>query len=248
MALSPCGHRLRDVHDVEHSINVEDEMPLQDHFHPPLSQRRQWQSFHYGWATYLAAGLNKRLPEGYFAQPGVEIGVEADVGTLREGEEATGLFYKPPGSMLAVVTPVTADRAEVQVFDTHEGPVLVGAIELVSPSNKDRPAERQAFVDKCLAYLHRRVGLAIVDVVTERKANLHSVLMNRLADGTPGVLTTELYAAAYRPQRQNWELSVEVWQERLTLGETLPTLPLWLGPLCVPLRTGRASARAPAGG
>lgn len=219
-------------------------MPLQDHFHPPLSQRRQWQSFHYGWATYLAAGLNKRLPAGYFAQPSVEIGVEADVGTLREGEEqATGHCYQPPDAMLTVVTPVTAERAEVQVFDTHEGPVLVGAIELVSPSNKDRPAERQAFVDKCLAYLHRRVGLVIVDIVTERKANLHATLMNRLADGMPGVLTSELYAAAYRPQRQQSELTVEVWQERLTLGEALPTLPLWLGRLCVPVELEAAYER-----
>lgn len=218
-------------------------MPLQDHFHPPLSQRRQWQSFHHGWATYLASGLNKRLPVGYFAQPSVEIGVEADVGTLREGEEAIGLLYKPRGAALTVVTPVRADSAKVQVFDTHEGPVLVGAIELVSPRNKDRPAERQAFVDKCLAYLYRRVGLVIVDVVTERKANLHSALMNRLADGTPAVLTSDLYAAAYRPLRQQGELSVDVWQERLALGAALPTLPLWLGPLCVPVELEAAYER-----
>jgi hypothetical protein len=218
-------------------------MPLQDHFHPPLSQRRQWQSFPYGWSTYLAAALNKRLPAGYFAQPSVEIGIEADVGTLREGEGVTGQLYQPPAVALAVATPVTADRAEVQVFDTHEGPVLVGAVELVSPGNKDRPAERQAFVDRCLAYLYRCVGLVIVDVVTERKANLHSALMNRLGDGTPAVLTSELYATAYRPRRQEGELYVEVWQERLALGEALPTLPLWLGPLCVPVELESAYER-----
>lgn len=210
-------------------------MPLQDHFHPPLSLRRQWQSFHYGWATYLAAGLNKQLPAGYFAQPSVEIGVEADVGTLCEGEETAGLLYQPPSMALVVTNPVMADSAEVQVFDTHEGPVLVGAIELVSPSNKDRPEERQAFVETCLTYLCRRVGLMIVDVVTERRANLHSALLHRLAFGTPAVLTSELYASAYRPQRQKGELRVEVWQERLAIGEALPTLPLWLGPLCVPV-------------
>ncbi len=218
-------------------------MPLQDHFHPLLSQRRQWQSFPYGWSTYLAAALNRRLPAGYFAQPSVEIGIEADVGTLREGEEVASQPYQPPAAVLAVATPVTADSAEVQVFDTHEGPVLVGAIELVSPGNKDRPAERQAFVDRCLAYLYRRVGLVIVDVVTERKANLHSALMNRLADGTPGVLTSDLYAAAYRARRQEGELRVEVWQERLALGAALPTLPLWLGPLCVPVELESAYER-----
>lgn len=210
-------------------------MPLQDHFHPPLSARRQWQSFHYAWATYLSAALNRLLPAGYFAQASVEIGVEADVGTLREGDEAAGLLYQPPEPALAVAVAAPADSAEVHVFDTHEGPVLVGAIELVSPSNKDRPAERQAFVDKCMAYLLRRVGLLIVDVVTERRANLHAALMARLAVGTIDVLTAELYATAYRPLLARPDLRIEAWQERLTLGQPLPTLPLWLGPLCVPV-------------
>ncbi|MBW4621777.1 MAG: hypothetical protein KME17_20730 [Cyanosarcina radialis HA8281-LM2] len=30
-------------------------MPLQDHFHPPLSVRRHWHAFHNAWATYIAA-------------------------------------------------------------------------------------------------------------------------------------------------------------------------------------------------
>ena len=29
-------------------------MPLLDHFHPPLSQRRQWHSFHHAWAAVIA--------------------------------------------------------------------------------------------------------------------------------------------------------------------------------------------------
>jgi hypothetical protein len=33
-------------------------MPLRDHFHPPLSTRRYWHSFHQAWATYLASDLN----------------------------------------------------------------------------------------------------------------------------------------------------------------------------------------------
>ena len=205
-------------------------MPLQDHFHPPLSQRRQWQSFHYGWATYLAAGLNKRLPDGYFAQPSVEIGIEADVGTLREGEEATGLLYTPPGAMLAVVTPVTADRAEVQVFDTHEGPVLVGAVELVSPSNKDRPAERQAFAAKCAGYLASGASLAVVDIVTEKHFNLHNELARLLEFGPAAELPGEshLYAVAYRPVRREGRPEIDVWSHALSLGQPLPTLPLRL--------------------
>lgn len=44
-------------------------MPLLDHFHPPLSERRKWHSFHHAWATVIAFDLNRRLPPAYFADP-----------------------------------------------------------------------------------------------------------------------------------------------------------------------------------
>jgi hypothetical protein len=54
-----------------------------------------------------------------------------------------------------------------QYFNTEAGPVLVGAIELVSPANKDRSTHRDAFVSKCETYLRQGIGLVIIDVVTE---------------------------------------------------------------------------------
>jgi hypothetical protein len=60
-------------------------MPLLDHFHPPLSQRRHWESFHSAWATALVDALNEDwLPEGYFAEEMITVGgrVEIDVATL----------------------------------------------------------------------------------------------------------------------------------------------------------------------
>ena len=41
-------------------------VPLLDHFHPPLSERRHWHSFHNSWTTYLSSQLNTLLPAGYF--------------------------------------------------------------------------------------------------------------------------------------------------------------------------------------
>ena len=64
-------------------------MPLLDHFHPPLSERRQWHSFHHAWATVIAFDLNRQLPEGYFADPNVKFGIEIDV-TAFEEEYANG--------------------------------------------------------------------------------------------------------------------------------------------------------------
>ena len=59
-------------------------MPLLDHFHPPLSARRHWHAFHNAWATYLASDLNSLLPQGYFAEPNVQFGIEIDVATFEE--------------------------------------------------------------------------------------------------------------------------------------------------------------------
>jgi hypothetical protein len=44
-------------------------MPLLEHFHPPLSTQRHWESFHTTWASAIADWLNEvGLPEGYFAE------------------------------------------------------------------------------------------------------------------------------------------------------------------------------------
>ena len=47
------------------------------------------------------------------------------------------------------------DRFQVKTYDDSAWgkPQLAGAVELVSPANKDRPASREAFVSKCAAYL-----------------------------------------------------------------------------------------------
>jgi hypothetical protein len=43
-------------------------MPLLDHFHPPVSQRRSWEGFHGLWAAALVEKLNQDvLAEEYFA-------------------------------------------------------------------------------------------------------------------------------------------------------------------------------------
>ncbi|MBY0229150.1 MAG: DUF4058 domain-containing protein [Gemmataceae bacterium] len=157
------------------------------------------------------------------------------MGALREGDEAAAGLWRPPAPALAVAIAAPADTAEVHIISTHAGPVLVGAVELVSPANKERAESREAFVGKCLNYLRRRIGVVVVDVVTERRANLHAAIMARLALGTPSVLASDLCASAYRPRIEGEELRVEVWQEPLAIGQPLPTMPLWLGPLCVPL-------------
>lgn len=228
-------------------------MPLQDHFRPPLSVRRHRHAFHNAWATYISSDLNQRLPEGYFAEANVQFGIEIDVATFEEaGPEATrnaspcdGIDYPPTESSTGWPVPapthtipmaILTDTVEVLVFNREAGPTLDGAIELVSPTNKDRPAHRDAFVSKCAAYLHQGVGLVVVDVVTDRQANLHDELLARLR--APGVVSweAELYVVSYRPVQHAGQPSLNMWQAPVAVGSSLPTMPLWLrGNLCFPV-------------
>src|SRR5438552_11789421 len=185
-------------------------MPLLDHFRPPLSQRRHWDSFHGAWAEAMALQLNQSLlPERFVAEARVKLGnqVEIDVGTFADNgmaansEEGGVAIWAPPKPVsTAPLDFQDPDVFEVQVLSEEEGPRLVAAIELVSPANKDRPANRRMFAIKCASYLHSGVGVILVDVVTERPGNLHGELLNLLQVQltTPGQGAHDLYATAYR--------------------------------------------------
>ena len=159
-------------------------MPLLDHFHPPVTERRTWEGFHGLWAAALVEKLNRDvLGEEYFADMQVHVGsaVEVDIATLQErvasgGGSATAVApaWAPPATSLVLPT-IFPDEIEVQVYSTVTGAQLVAAIELVSPGNKDRPETRQAFAAKCVGYLTRGIGLIVVDMVTNRQANLLDV-------------------------------------------------------------------------
>lgn len=202
-------------------------MPLMDHFRPPLSERRQWHAFHHAWATFLAADLNRQLPEGYFAEPNVQFGIEIDVAALENDKCGAPSLWVPPAPTQTVRFSLVTDVVEVQIFNREAGPVLAGAVELVSPANKDRPAHRDAFVSKCAALLQSGVGLIIVDVVTTRPADLHAELLSRLT-ATSAASHADLWAASYRPMQENGETELAIWHSSLSVGAALPALPFWL--------------------
>jgi hypothetical protein len=213
-------------------------MPLLDHFRPPLSQRRHWDSFHGAWAEAIAQQLNQDLlPERYYAEARVKLGgrVEIDVATFDEKPELTeqgGVAVWAPPQPVATV-PLDfgqLDLFEVQVLTDDEGPRLVAAIELVSPANKDRPSNRQMFAVKCASYLQDDVSVMIVDVVTERSGNLHAELLRLLRIAAPIAPQDQhaLYATAYRNRPGKDSRQLDIWAETLGLGNALPTLPLWI--------------------
>ena len=218
-------------------------MSLLDHFHPPLSIRRHWHSFHNAWATYIASELNRKLPEGYFAEQNVQFDIDNNVaaygesplfGQLPNADVGTGLLspsiagWAPPAPVQTIPFQPISDSVEVKIFSSEAGPTLVSAIELVSPANKDRRTHRDTFVSKCETYLRQGVGLVVVDIVTNRKANLHNELLARLVGPNAPRLNGSNYAVAYRPVERDEQPTLEIWPEILALGEPLPTIPLWL--------------------
>ena len=220
-------------------------MALLDHFHPPLSMRRHWHSFHQAWSTYLADALNQSLPAEYFVEPNAQFGIKVDVATFKEASspDLSGrdnsdrrlAQWQPQSPTATLPFQPTTDMVEVQIFSTQAGPILVGAIALISPANKDRPAHRQAFVAKCQTYLQQEIGLIIVDLVTTLSANLHNELMSCL-ELPIAPLASELYAIAYRINETNGQSVIDLWQESLQVGKPLPSLPLYLkGGLYVPI-------------
>lgn len=224
-------------------------MPLLDHFHPPLHGPRRWEGFHHAWATVIAQYLNeKTLPPNYFAEPEISLGpeMEIDVATLElsrpspEGAGSATALWSPPRPSIAVKVDFTRlEGCEVRVYQDLGDAELRAAIELVSPSNKDRAGGRRTFAAKCAGYLQHGIAVVIVDIVASRGANLHQELFDTLevkSRRAPWKSSTNLYAVAYRAVTIRNAPRVEVWPQPLALGEALPVMPLWLAlDLCVPL-------------
>jgi hypothetical protein len=189
-------------------------MPLRDHFRPPLDDMRHWEGFLAGWPVMMVAFVQRKLPQGYFAEPRVH----------SRREFATGL--------------PTKNAYEVLVFDEKRHNRLVAAVEIVSPANKDRPEHRRTFAAKCAGLLQERVSVVIVDVVTTRTQNLYGELLDLIGQSDPNLSPEPppLYTAACRMTKRDNKWFMETWTQSLNLGQPLPTAPLWLADnLAVPL-------------
>lgn len=218
-------------------------MPLYDHFHGRGEELLPWPTMTQVWAVALLGWLNRTLPPGeYLAHTDIRMGreVEADVAEYRrdDGHE-TGHGANGPVATLPAVAPpavltipaVFPDDIEVEVRERRSGRALVGVIELVSPGNLDRPDARASFVAESVAYLRRGVGLVVIDVVTELRANLHNELIRSIApSGSPLLTDAPTYVAGYRPvhRRESGANEVEVWPYPAPVGEPVPAVPLAL--------------------
>jgi hypothetical protein len=221
-------------------------MPLRDHFRPPIWTRSSWEGFHGGWPMTMVQELSKVLPDDYTAEPRVHLGTyfEIDVCAYEGDEQSAPVMtrangsggvatatWAPPEPTLAVDTDLTEQyEYEVLVYDQSRGRQLVAAVEIVSPANKDRPENRHAFVAKCAALLQKRVCVSIVDIVTTRRFNLYTELLDLIGRSDPAFapIPSPVYAVTCRGRKVAHTPRLENWAYPLIVGQPLPTLPIWL--------------------
>src|SRR4051794_1985024 len=188
-------------------------MPLLDHFHAPL----------YPTHTHLGTDVSSDVAE-------FERTADLNGGASPVATDGVAVRTWAPPAATMVLPFAYPDDLEVQIRDERDDARVVAVVELVSPRNKDRPEARRAFAAKCATYLQRRIGLVVIDVVTERLANLHDELVALLGQPEHFALPAEvlLYAVAYRPSRQDTGDQIECWPYPLAVGQELPTVPLAL--------------------
>jgi hypothetical protein len=221
-------------------------MPLRDHFRPPVEKRHSWDELHGGWPMVIVQKLFPQLPEGFVAAPGVHLGAafEIDVSAYEQDEPVAASMadvggvalapapHAPPQPTLTMETEFPdQDEYEVRIYDERYGRRLVAAIELISPSNKDRPESRRVFVGKVAALLQRNVCVSLVDVVTIRDFNLYADVLEFIGGNDPalGGRPPCLYAVTMRGRKRARQRSLlEGWYSPISLGQPLPTLPIWL--------------------
>ena len=228
-------------------------MPLRDHFNPPCDRYRHWSEVHAMWPAETVRQLKPLLPPGFQAGPKANLGspYEVDISAHELDSRNPDLDFDHGSNggtaTLAAVSPTLTVEAEIseqdeyaiRIYDAKNGRTLVAAIELVSPSNKDRPSSRDLFVSKVTALLEQGVCVSMVDLVTEKHFNLYSELLESLGKSDPKLAPVEptIYAVTLRARRTLTKTKprvsrglLDAWFYPMTIGQPLPTLPIWLSP------------------
>lgn len=223
-------------------------MPLRDHFRPPLSDEFSWDVVHGQWPALIVQQLGKLLPPQYVAGPRVHLGAQAeiDIAAFDRGPRHSISAGEPATAVWAPATPTSEfeteladfDEYEVRIYDTQRGRHLVAAIEIISPSNKDRPESRRQFVAKCAELLRQHVSVVLVDIVTVRDFDLYAEMLEWIGEKPESANChhQSTYAVSCTWRLRGLKRWLESWNNPLIVGSPLPTLPLWLSDdLAIPL-------------
>lgn len=216
-------------------------MPLRDHLQILTDDGRPWVGFHGMWASGILARLNReQLSQEYCA--GLDV---------HKPHFAIPTFEATPTHVVSQVSPdhgfpplpnlsAFAQFDEPRSIDlTVEYEVcrrLVAVVLFGHRGFTESPQGRKAFAVKCAKWLQR--GTAVVAVNADSPAEVHGDLVELL--NLPSELAwtspTGFSVASYRVVGIKDNVRLDVWPHQLTIGEPLPTVPLWLASdLAVPL-------------
>lgn len=221
-----------------------------------MRDTHSWDEVHGQWPGEIVRHLTTILPAGFRAAPKVHLGspFEVDVSaydldsrdpdaSADTGKGGVATLTEPAPTLTVKAELLDQDEYEVRIYDVERGRQLVAAIEIVSPSNKDRPDTREVFLGKVVSLLQQGVCVSLVDLVTVRPANFYAELLRLLTTTNPAFATAtpHLYAVTLRsrkpPKRRQL---LDAWFYPMTVGQSLPTLPIWLTPdlrVMLPLET-----------
>lgn len=198
------------------------------------------------WPAVIVQQLYQILPDGFVAEPRVRLGAffEIDIGTLESGDAADKDYIESSNeggvatAMKAAPRPTWSVETElpdeyeyeVLIFDQQRDRELVAAIEIVSPANKDRPRNRQAFITKCLTLLQKGVCVSIIDLITTRQINLYAEMLQQVDLKSPELerQSGSLYVVTVLNRKSADKSILDNWYYPMELGKKLPSIPVWL--------------------
>lgn len=187
--------------------------------------------FHQEWTISIKRALNSGiLPPGYYAMV-EQASAGRLIGTYGNAKFSTiganTLAETPPRSATATIESDPYALRSNRVLALNDEGTVVAAIEIVSPGNKSCRAEFQAFVEKALQFLRAGVRLLIVDLFppTPRYPNgIHTAIWSELSDDDLCVTQGKPLAAA----SYSAGIAKRVFVEPLAVGDSLPSMPLFL--------------------
>jgi hypothetical protein len=228
-------------------------VPLHDHFTQGTDGEIPWTSLLSSWAVTLATRLNDLwMPDEFVAQNDIKIGYEIESPTRSYEPPSVGIAPGRPGEQpfcrptWEVPPPQWSfarskgDHVEVHVHDEAQRWACHPAVvAFVTPTNKETPQQRRAFISRCVAHLYEGTSLVLIDVITRFPSCLYNDLLTLIgAESIPRLPPdARLFAAAFRPVSRgdrdrvidpDERLETDVWVEPVAVGQPLPTLPLRL--------------------